>query len=31
MKEFGVKKELGFVWVGGVVHFFFYPCFLFGH
>ena len=23
MEEFGVKNELGFVWVGGVVHFIF--------
>ena len=25
MEEFGVKKELGFVWFGGVVLFFFRP------
>ena len=32
MEEFGVKNELGFVWVGGVVRFFFFdPCSLFGH
>ena len=25
MEEFGVKNELGFVWVRGVVRFFFRP------
>ena len=25
MKEFGVKNELRFVWLGGVVRFFFFP------
>ena len=31
MEEFGVKNELGFVWVEGVVLFFFHPCSLSGH
>ena len=32
MEEFGVKKnELGFLWVGGVVRFFFYSCSLYSH
>ena len=32
MEEFGVKNELGFVWVGGVVCFFFFnPFSLSGH
>ena len=33
MDDFGVKNELGFVWVGGAVHFVFLfdPCSLFGH
>ena len=31
MEKFGVKNELGFVWVGGVVRFFFDPCSLSSH
>ena len=31
MEEFGVKNELGFVWVEGADRFFFNPCSLFGH
>ena len=33
MEEFGVKNELGFVWVEGAVRFFFLfdPCSLSGH
>ena len=31
MEEFGVKNELGFVWVGGAVLFFSDPCSLSGY
>ena len=31
MEEFGVKKELGFVWFGGAILFFFDPCSLSDH
>ena len=34
MEEFGVKNEIGFVWVEGAVRYFFFlfdPCSLFGH
>ena len=31
MEKLGVKNELGFVWFGGVVHFFSDPCYLSSH